>query len=77
MTELNLSGCEQVGGETCNPTRRTLQPHAPEAASPCAQVGDEGVSCLAQLCRLKRLDLGGAPLVSQRALLALQAVLPS
>ena len=112
MTELNLSGCEHVGGETCNPTRRMLQPHAPhaatprargcnptrqrlqphapeaatprargcnapEAASPCAQVGDEGVSCLAQLCRLKRLDLGGAPLVSQRALHALQAALPS
>ena len=61
----------------CNPTRRRLQPHAPEAASPCAQVSDEGVSCLAQLCRLKRLDLGGAPLVSQRALHALQAALPS
>ena len=40
-------------------------------------MGDEGVSCLAQLCRLKRLDLGGAPLVSQRALHALQAALPS
>ena len=81
MTELNLSGCEHVGGETCNPTRHTLQRargcNAPEAASPRAQVGDEGVSCLAQLCRLKRLDLGGAPLVSQRALRALQAALPS
>ena len=40
-------------------------------------MGDEGVSCLAQLCRLKRLDLCGAPLVSQRALTALQAALPS
>eukprot|EP00964_Phaeocystis_antarctica_P098576 scaffold64583_cov48-Phaeocystis_antarctica.AAC.1 len=66
------------------PHASRLRPHAsrlrPRVSRPrphVYQVGDEGVSCLAQLARLKRLDLGGAPLVSQRALQALQAALPS
>ena len=37
VTELNLSGCEQVGDETCNPTRHMLQPNAPHAATPRAR----------------------------------------
>ena len=43
VTELNLAGCEHVSDETCNPTRQRLQPHVPEAATPCVQAATPSI----------------------------------